>query len=73
MTFVHVGEEREVAELALRERVELGRSVLRRVELAEHEREHRHVGKVVERYAVEVEIAVGVGDAARGDAVATSP
>ena len=39
-------------------------------QLAQHEAQNGHVRKFVERDAVEVEVAVGVGDAARGNVVA---
>ena len=66
----HRGEERKVAQLSLDERVQLGGGVMRGSQLAQHEREHRHVRQILECQPVHVEVPVRVGDAARGHVVA---
>ena len=60
---VHLGEEAQVAEGALNERVDLRCAMMRGAELAEHHREHRHVGQLVEGNAAQVEVTVRVRDA----------
>ena len=62
---VHLGVEGEVAELRLRERVDLRRGVLARRELAEHHGEKLRVGQLLEGKALQAVVAIRIHDAAR--------
>ena len=62
---MHLGVEGEVAELRLRERVDLRRGVLARRELAEHHGKKLRVGQLLEGKALQAVVAIRVHDAAR--------
>ena len=70
LVLVHLAEKRAVAQLAVGERVDLGRRMRIGAQFSQHDAEHRRIGQVLEIKAAHIEVAVGEDQAARGQVMA---
>ena len=70
LVLVHLAEKRAVAQLAVGERVDLGRRMRIGAQFSQHDAENCRIGQVLEIKAAHIEVAVGEDQAARGQVMA---